>query len=92
MPPLPGFFPKLLVMWAFYANGDFFIVFFLALASVVNFILYIRLIRFMYFFNLRKDPLKDRGDLQGLDKVSIYFLFVCFFGSIFFSLLLPLFF
>lgn len=92
MPPLPGFFPKLLVMWAFCINGDFLIAFFLAVASVANFILYMRLIRFMYFFNLRHGFLKDRGVLKPLDKAFVFSLLLCFFFSIFFGLLVPFFF
>lgn len=73
-------------------RGDFLIAFFLAVASVANFILYIRLIRFLYFFNLKHGSLVDRGELQFMEKAFIFCLLSCFFLSIFFGFFVPLFF
>jgi len=73
-------------------RGDFLIAFFLAVASVANFVLYIRLIRFLYFFNLSHGFLKDRGELPFLGKSFMFCLLLCFFLSVFFCFFMPLFF
>lgn len=92
MPPLPGFFSKLFVLWAFCAQGNYAVAFFLLLANVANFILYIRLIRFMYFFSLRQELLQERMNLQELDTTFVVFLVFCYLGSLFFGILVPLWF
>lgn len=66
------------------------VAFFLLTASVANFVLYIRLIRFMYFFNLNQEILGERGNFKVLSKSFVVILVLCFLGSVFFALFMPL--
>lgn len=49
IPPLAGFYGKLMVFNLLLSNGDYFIFFFLIALSIVSGIYYIRLIRFLFF-------------------------------------------
>lgn len=60
-------------------------------ANVVNFILYIRLIRFLYFYGFSHIP-KDSEPLGAFDKSYVFTVVVLLLLSVFFSIFIPGFF
>ena len=81
LPPLAGFFPKLLVVKLLVENNFFFFLFFLMLGSILNLYYYLKLI---FIIILSWDPmsLKYNGNLKYYYSIIYSFIFINRFLSI----------
>jgi NADH-quinone oxidoreductase subunit N len=74
IPPLAGFFVKFDILFYIINSSNFYLSFFILLATVANFFYYLRMIKIIYFENTNMDFMYKSKNIVKADNTSKYFI------------------